>query len=207
MIGLAGNLRIVITGPTSDNGSMTALTREPSGRRASTLGLDGIDAPTQGGDDPVDDPQHVLVVQEVVVDARDLPAPFDVEVARAVDHDLRDRLVLQERIERPESADLTDHLVDQAHSFVTRHDERSFADDTVDDRLDPALELGRIGEVEQRVEGAHDLVLEQDPDLEQQLRTRGHACRARRERRRHGDRLAGGRVVDQPLRPLDPLQQ
>jgi hypothetical protein len=38
--GLAGNLRTVITGPTRESGSMTALTREPSGRRASTLGLD-----------------------------------------------------------------------------------------------------------------------------------------------------------------------
>ena len=38
--GLAENFRIVITGPMSDRGGMIALTREPSGRRASTLGLD-----------------------------------------------------------------------------------------------------------------------------------------------------------------------
>ena len=38
--GLAENFRIVMTGPISDTGSITALTREPSGRRASTLGLD-----------------------------------------------------------------------------------------------------------------------------------------------------------------------
>ncbi len=40
VIGLAGNFRTVMTGPTSDSGSMTALTREPSGSRASTRGLD-----------------------------------------------------------------------------------------------------------------------------------------------------------------------
>ncbi len=38
--GLAENFRIVITGPTSDSGGMMALTREPSGRRASTIGDD-----------------------------------------------------------------------------------------------------------------------------------------------------------------------
>ena len=37
--GWAENLRIVMTGPTSDSGGMIALTREPSGRRASTRGL------------------------------------------------------------------------------------------------------------------------------------------------------------------------
>ena len=38
--GLAANLRMVMTGPTSESGGMMALTREPSVRRASTMGLD-----------------------------------------------------------------------------------------------------------------------------------------------------------------------
>ena len=38
--GRVENFRTVMTGPTSDSGSMIALTREPSGRRASTRGLD-----------------------------------------------------------------------------------------------------------------------------------------------------------------------
>ena len=37
--GVAENFRIVMTGPTRERGGMIALTREPSGRRASTLGL------------------------------------------------------------------------------------------------------------------------------------------------------------------------
>ena len=37
--GLAANFRMVMTGPTSDSGAMTAFTREPSGSRASTRGL------------------------------------------------------------------------------------------------------------------------------------------------------------------------
>ena len=38
--GVAENLRMVMTGPTNESGGMMALTREPSGRRASTIGLD-----------------------------------------------------------------------------------------------------------------------------------------------------------------------
>ena len=34
------NLRIVSSGPESESGAMIALTREPSGRRASTIGED-----------------------------------------------------------------------------------------------------------------------------------------------------------------------
>ena len=34
------NLRIVSSGPESDSGEMIALTRDPSGRRASTIGED-----------------------------------------------------------------------------------------------------------------------------------------------------------------------
>ena len=83
-----------------------------------------VDPPTERGDDPVDDPEDVLVVQEVVVDAVDLARPLDVEVARAVDHDLGDRLVEEERIERPEAADLADQLVDQALAFVMGHARR-----------------------------------------------------------------------------------
>ena len=36
----SGDLRTVMTGPTRESGLMMAFTREPSGRRASTLGLD-----------------------------------------------------------------------------------------------------------------------------------------------------------------------
>ncbi len=68
-----------------------------------------VDAPSEGGDDPVDDPEHVLVVQEDAIDALDLPGPLDVDLVRAVDHDLGDRLVAKERLERPETPDLSDH--------------------------------------------------------------------------------------------------
>ena len=40
MNGDAENFRMVMTGPTNDRGGMIAFTREPSVRRASTIGLD-----------------------------------------------------------------------------------------------------------------------------------------------------------------------
>ncbi len=40
MKGEAENFRIVMTGPTRDSGGMIALTRDPSVRRASTIGDD-----------------------------------------------------------------------------------------------------------------------------------------------------------------------
>ena len=154
MIGLAGNFRTVMTGPISDSGSMMALTREPSGSRASTRGLDCVDPPAERGDDPVDDPQDVLVVEEDGVDPQDLAAPLDVEVVRAVDHDLGDRLVGEQRLERPEAADLADELVDQARALVAGDGEAVGGDDPVDDPLDPGPQLGRVGDVEERAECA-----------------------------------------------------
>ena len=40
MNGVAANFRMVMTGPMSESGGMIAFTREPSARRASTIGLD-----------------------------------------------------------------------------------------------------------------------------------------------------------------------
>ena len=114
MYGVCENLRTVMTGPTSDSGAMIALTREPSGRRASTRGLDLVDPPAERRDDPLDDAQDVLVVQEDRVDPLDLARALDVDVVRAVDHDLGDGRVREERLDRPEPGHVVDHLVDEA---------------------------------------------------------------------------------------------
>jgi hypothetical protein len=146
----------------------------------------------------------------MALDALDLPGPLDVEVAWAIDHDLGDRLVEEERIEWPEAPDLADQLLDQARTFVVRHGEPVCADDPIDDHLDPGLELRRIGDVEQQVEGAHDLVLEAKPDLAQQLLPRCYLSGVprSRSRRRDGDECGGGiRGIAKLLRPLNPLEQ
>ena len=98
-----------------------------------------VDPPAERGDDPVDDAEDVLVVQEVAVDPFDLAAALDVQVARPVDHDLGDRLVEQERVERPEAADLADQLLGQVLALVVGDRETVDVEDAVDDGID----LGR----------------------------------------------------------------
>ena len=56
--------RIDSTGPSSASGGMIALTREPSGRRASTIGLDSSMRRPTAADDALDDLHQVLVVAE-----------------------------------------------------------------------------------------------------------------------------------------------
>ena len=63
--GSAENLRMVSAARRAASGGMMALTREPSGRRASTMGLALVDAPADPADDLVDDPAQVGLVAEV----------------------------------------------------------------------------------------------------------------------------------------------
>ena len=109
----------------------------------------GVDPPPERRDDPVDDAQDVLVVQEVAVDPRDLASTLDVEVARTVDHDLGDRIVFQQSVERSETADLADQLSGQVFALVMGHREPVDGDHPVDDRVDLDPELLRIRDIEQ----------------------------------------------------------
>src|SRR5664280_56669 len=54
-----------------------------------------VHAAADRGDDPVDDPHHVVVVLEDDIRQLQLPAPLDIDLARAVDHHLGDGLVTQ----------------------------------------------------------------------------------------------------------------
>ena len=79
---------------------MTAFTREPSGRRASTIGRDDL----------LHYPQNVRVVAEGAVGGQDLPESLDVDLAGAVDHHFRYFVVVQERLDWAEAEDLVHHL-------------------------------------------------------------------------------------------------
>ena len=72
-----------------------------------------VDPAAHRRDDPVDDAQDVLVVEERRVDAQDLAAALDVDVVGAVDHHLGDGLVVEERLDRAEARDVVDQLLDQ----------------------------------------------------------------------------------------------
>ena len=66
-----------------------------------------IDTSTHGGDDPVHDPQEVIVVAEVDRRQFQLAAPLHINLEGAVDQDVIDRVVLEQRLNRSQP----DHFV------------------------------------------------------------------------------------------------
>ena len=64
-------------------------------------------------DDPVDDPEHVLVVEKDGVDALDLAVPLDVDLVGVVDHDLAGLVVGQILLERAQPQRLVEHVGDE----------------------------------------------------------------------------------------------
>ncbi len=107
------NLRMVMHGPLSASGGMMALTRLPSLRRASTRGARLVDAPADGGDDPLDDPEHRLVGGEDLVGQGDLALLLHVDLVGVVHHDLADVLVGEERLQRAQAQRLVEHVGEQ----------------------------------------------------------------------------------------------
>ena len=78
------------SGRSSEMGGMTTLTREPSGRRASTIGRGLVDVAAERRDDAVDDAADVLVVVELDVAQQQAALALEVDLLGAVDHDLGD---------------------------------------------------------------------------------------------------------------------
>ena len=106
----AGKRRIESSGPSTASGGMIALTREPSGRRASTIGeLSSTRRPT-----PLTMRSmtriRCLSSWNVVGSRSSLPCALDVDVLVGVDQDVADRRVAQQRLERPEAEDLVDDV-------------------------------------------------------------------------------------------------
>ena len=104
------NLRIVISGPLSESGGMTALTRLPSGRRASTIGDDSsMRRPTCA--------TILLMIRRRCHSSLNTTslwiepaATLDPDLVRAVDHDLGHALVGEEPLERAVAEDVVGDL-------------------------------------------------------------------------------------------------
>ena len=117
--GVRRNGESTAPGPCRASGGMMALTRLPSGRRASTIGeCSSMRRPTRAGD-PLNDLQQVLVVGEDGVRFLQAAEPLDIDLVRAVDEDVGDVRVLHVGLERPEAERFGDQFVDQP-LFVDR---------------------------------------------------------------------------------------
>ena len=190
-----------------------------------------VDAAADGRDDALDDLHHVLVVLEGDVGQLQPAFTLDVDLLRAVDHDLGDGLVAQERLERAEAEDLVGDLLEHAHALGAGEGEALLVGDLAEELLDLAPDLDLVAEVELRVELVDEPVLDAVLRLAERL-AGGQRAKERARRRpaapvaaaagasaaRSPAAAAGvvwrgghGRPVGSPLaagpRPLDPLQQ
>ena len=98
------------------------LTRLPSSSRASQIGRGLVDPAADPGDDPLRHIHHVLIVAETDVGELELALPLDIDLGEAVHHDVGDRFVAQQRLERSQA----NHVVDdrRAEQFLLAAVER-----------------------------------------------------------------------------------
>ena len=159
-----------------------ALTREPSGKRASQIGEDFVDAAADLADDALADIEQLLIVAEPDAGLLNLALDFDVDRAGAVHHDVGDVVARKQWLEWAETEHVIADVVEQFFLLGDRHHDVLDRDDLVDDVADffaraigiEPRELRQIDRLDQRAEdNALDLVI---------------GFRAARIDRRHNDR-------------------
>ena len=151
----------------ASGGAMT-LTREPSGRRASHIGLEFIDAAADLADDALADIHQLLIVGEANAGLLHLAADFDEGRVGAIDHDVGDVVASQQRLERPIAQNVVADVFEQLFLLGDRHHDVLDLNDLADDVADffarsdavELRELGQIDRIDQRVEdGRFDVVV------------------------------------------------
>ena len=150
---------------------MTALTREPSGSRASTSGLASSMRRPDPTDDLVDDAAQVRLVAEPGVDRVELAGALDEDVVGAVDHDLGDLRVAQQRLERAVAEDLVGDLLGDAGAVGVR-ERRLLGVDGLLQRLahlGGELGLGKVRVVEPRAEAVDQGLVHAALDLAERV--------------------------------------
>ena len=154
------NLRMVSAGPSMASGGAMTLTRLPSGRRASQIGLDSSTRrPTW-----LTMRWQMFISCGVVGEAHagllHLAGDLDVGGAGAVDHDVGDVVAGQQRLERAVAQHVVADVLEQLLLLGNRHHDVLDLDDLADDVADLLARRGRLqlGElrqvdgVDQRVE-------------------------------------------------------
>ena len=130
---------------------MIALTREPSGRRASTIGeLSSTRRPT-----PLTmrsmTRSRCAIVLERRRHALEHAAALDEHVLVGVDQDVADRRVAQQRLERPEAEHVVEQLAEQRFALAEAERRVLFGEQLAEQRADLALGARAIG-LRQRLE-------------------------------------------------------
>ena len=150
--------------PSIASGGAMTLTREPSGRRASQIGLRFVDAAADLADDALADVEQLLVVAEADAGLLDLAVDFDVDVLGAVDHDVGDVVAGEQRLQRTVAEHVVADVLEQFFLLGDRHREVLDRDDVVDDVADFlarafGIELGELRQVDRVDQRGEDLAL------------------------------------------------
>ncbi len=124
-----------------------------------------VDPPPHLGDDPFDDRHQVVVVLEGDLGLVQLPVLLDVNLPRAVDHDVGDLRILEQRLQGPKPKGLVLDLEDQPLPLYPCERNPLGGDETFHDGLDDPRELlrgdlGDGGEVQPVDELAVDAAFE-----------------------------------------------
>ena len=106
----------------------------------------------------------MVVVLEDDVRELQLPASLDVDLARAVDHHLRDGLIAEERLQRAQADDLVGDLLQHPDPLGAGEGQALLVDDLAEDLLDLAADLDLVREIQLRVQVLDDAGL--DPELD-----------------------------------------
>ncbi len=140
------------------------LTRDPSGRRASHIGLELIHAAADLADDALADGEQLCIVPKADIGLDRLAADFDEGLARAVDHDIGDVVACEKRLQRPVAQNVIADVFEQFFLLGNRHGEVLDRDDIVDDITNFLarafrVELGELREIDRIDKGGKYLAL------------------------------------------------
>ena len=137
------------------------MTREPSGKRASQIGDDFVDAAADLTDNALADVQQLLIVAKTNSRLLNFSADFDVDRTGTVDHDVGDIVAGEQRLERSVTEHVVTDVVEQILLLGDRHDDILDCDDFVDDVADffarrIGVKLGQLTEIDRLDQGAKD---------------------------------------------------
>ena len=151
---------------------MITLTREPSTRRASTIGDDSSTRRPIGA--MMRSMMRITCSSfwNVTLVSSILPLALEVDLARAVDHDFGDALVAQERLERAKTDDLVGDLLEHARPLGAGEGEALRVERTAEGLLDLAPDLDLVRQVELRVEVLDDALLDAELGVAERLAQR-----------------------------------
>ena len=110
--------RMESVGASSVTGGSVALTRLPSGSRASTIGERLVDPPAHAGGDPLDDPHQVVDVAETHAGLFQASETLDIDLIGAIDEDVGHGRIGHQRRQRADAQRLLQQVVDEPPALV-----------------------------------------------------------------------------------------